>query len=393
MEYLILIQNLNSASGVCVKQVASELRMNGDRVWIITESPIGEENHHIISIHNKTSFNNNFSRLLHRIKTIFLYPIWPRQHILFYYKLYSVTKRFINNHKIDGIICVYNSVETLMVGHRIKTSNPHIKYIPYFLDALYGGQKPFLMTEKYKKRKALNVEGKLLENADQIIMMASSENAYIQDNITPSYLAKTTFLDIPLFCPVRYNINQRKFFPEDTVNLFYCGSMPNNVRNPRAFLDIFTIIDNDKFHLYLAGTSDYENLLIDAASKCSRIHLLGTISHSQAKEMIKEADMLINIGNSLPYMVPSKIFEYISYGKRVISTYRINNDPCIGYLNKYQSALLINENDDCYKSAKAIIDFYTSTSDYCSPSSEVFYRNSPQAFCKCISKLFNKQML
>lgn len=387
MNYLVLIQNLDSASGVCVKRIASEFRRNGDQLWIITESPIDREDKYIITIGNNKRYKNKFARILHRIKTLLLYPIWPRQRLFLYHRLYNASKEFIITRKIDAIICVYNSVEALMVGHRIKTENPRILYIPYFLDALYGGQKPYFMSETCKKRKALRVERRLLDNADQIIMMTPSKYAYERDNIQPKYLEKTIFLDIPLFCPIPYALSHKRYFPKDTINLFYCGSMPNNIRNPKALVEIFTRINDDKYHLYIAGPTDYDKLLVEASSRCNRIHLLGIISYEEAQVRIKEADILVNIGNTLSYMVPSKIFEYISYGKRIISTYRIKDDPCITYLNKYQNSLLINETDDYHKSAQLIVKFFMSTCDYCNTNLEVFYNNTPKAFYDCIKRL------
>ncbi len=167
--------------------------------------------------------------------------------------------------------------------------------------------------------------------------------------------------------------------------------MPNNIRNPKVFIDIFSKIDSDKYHLYFAGSTDYEKLLSEAAANCNRIHLLGIIDHSMAEDMMKEADFLLNIGNSLSYMVPSKIFEYISYGKRIISTYRIDDDPCIPYLKKYPSSLLINEHEDCALSARRIVEFFESSPNSCELDQAKFYKNTPIALYNSVNTLFDNR--
>ena len=53
---------------------------------------------------------------------------------------------------------------------------------------------------------------------------------------------------------------------------------------------------------------------------------MGRVSHTVAIQYMSEADFLLNIGNSISSMVPSKIFEYISTGKPIISIYSNIND-------------------------------------------------------------------
>ena len=67
--------------------------------------------------------------------------------------------------------------------------------------------------------------------------------------------------------------------------------------------------------------------------------------NEQIKMMQDEADILLNIGNTIPGMVPSKIFEYMSTGKPIISTSCIQNDPVITYLEHYGNAHVINEKE------------------------------------------------
>ena len=61
--------------------------------------------------------------------------------------------------------------------------------------------------------------------------------------------------------------------------------------------------------------------------------------------MMGEADFLLNFGNSLTYMTPCKIFEYASFGKPIISTMPIDNEPGSAYLKDYPLALLLRDSD------------------------------------------------
>ena len=61
---------------------------------------------------------------------------------------------------------------------------------------------------------------------------------------------------------------------------------------------------------------------------------------------LTEADFLLNIGNDMEYMLPSKIFEYMSYDKPILSSVKCEKDLSINYLKTYQKAHIFNEDDD-----------------------------------------------
>ena len=167
---------------------------------------------------------------------------------------------------------------------------------------------------------------------------------------------KTIYLDIPLYAPFDYS-SDKHFFPKEQFILFYAGTMPQGIRPPHYLLKLFNTIDDSRLHLYLAGNSDYINVLKEYAAKDSRIHIMGSLPHEQVVSLIKEADCLINIGNNLTNMVPCKIFEYMSYQKPIISTYRIDEDTCCPYIKTYGNSVLIDERLDIIQNACLIKNF------------------------------------
>ena len=86
-------------------------------------------------------------------------------------------------------------------------------------------------------------------------------------------------------------------------------------------------------------------------------------------------------------MTPSKIFEYISTGKPIISTAPIKEEPCIPYLTKYGNACIIYEDKNIDESV-ALITKFVSNAHNVDPVelSDIFYLNQPQAFLQVIDK-------
>lgn len=74
------------------------------------------------------------------------------------------------------------------------------------------------------------------------------------------------------------------------------------------------------------------------------IALHGSVSSEEAARARETADFLINIDNTNPLQVPSKIFEYISTGKPVVNFVFDDRSPILPYLRDYPLCLTINLN-------------------------------------------------
>ncbi len=336
----------------------------------------------------------------------------PFKRVIDYFKLYVPDKDIINERieqlyektiaevsrkRPDVLIASCGGVYTLEVGCRIKQQlNDGIVYVPYFLDALLSGFPLKFMSQKRHDKKNIDLENRLLSNADSIIMMkaAKKKHEYYRDRLC--FIDKVKYLDIPLYRP-QSNIQniERANFPNDQVVVFYVGSMPRRVRDPRYFMNLFCAMQNQKVHLYIAGKSAYMDDLKQFAEKDGRIHLLGTIPHEKAVEMQQEADFLLNIGNSLSSMIPSKVFEYMSTGKPIISTYRIDDDPIVAYLNYYQNALNINERNSFSDEAKRLDSFINlkneNNNSLSDKQREKLFDNTPDAVVEYLESLIKKE--
>lgn len=381
MRCLIVIPDMDSGSGSCVKEVAYKLLNSGHSVICLTNEDYKDE---ILDIRTYHFFKRRSSWRL-SLKRILLYPIWPFFSVRLYFCIKKSVQRIINTEQIDVIVAVYNPIESLLAIHFLRRRYG-FKYVAYFLDALYAGQKPRYMVETLKRKYALFWERHVLRNADLVIMMKAAENAYTQLKTNCEYLNRTVFLDLPLYVPYKITQSERTLFPRGQIVLFYAGALPNNIRDPRYLLELFSSANIPNCHLYIAGRGDYDIILNKYSQKCNNIHILGTITREEVKQRSLEADFLINIGNNLRNMVPSKIFEYMSTGKPIIATSKIPDDPSLLYLNQYPRALVLCENDRMDKNIILLNRFLNNKIDVTiAPGS--FELNRPETFVKHIERL------
>ena len=113
------------------------------------------------------------------------------------------------------------------------------------------------------------------------------------------------------------------------------------------------------------------------------MHYIGLLNHEQVIKYMQESDILINIGNNLTGMVPCKIFEYMSTGKPILTTIKIDDDPSTTYYKRYGKCLVIDERNHVDASVKQIVNFLRGLS--CnrmntSIDSSSMYLNTPGAF-------------
>jgi len=124
-----------------------------------------------------------------------------------------------------------------------------------------------------------------------------------------------------------------------------------------------------------------------------RIKHLGLMDHGSVLEMEKNAEYLVNIGNENPNLIPSKIFEYMRFGKPIISTYRTDNDTSLEPLKKYGNACFIDERLPAEDNARTLLDFINSENKKPISPEEMqkeFYLNTPTAFVDVINSLKEK---
>lgn len=347
MKILFIVEDLDGANGQCIKAVSREAVNKGHYVHILagiyTQRDVDYCGVNVAFPNTKAKNAGDMTKweyFLSKFKQFFHYPTWPLMDIGFLRTLQNEAFELFDKESFDIVVCTYGGISPIIIGHRLKKKNPDIKYVAYFLDAFYHGAGIKPLPSWYTNKVALTWERKLLGNADGVVKMKSVEPAY--SLLTEKFLNRTVYLDIPLFTPIEYS-PEKHFFPKDQKVIFFAGTMPQGIRPPHYFLQLFCKIKDPKLHLYFAGNSDYMDFIKECAARDPRIHIMGSLPHAQVISLMEEADYLLNIGNNLTNMVPCKIFEYMSYQKPIISTFRIDEDTCYPYIKTYGNAILIDE--------------------------------------------------
>lgn len=338
----------------------------------------------------KKKIISSFAAVMNKLKLFMSIPIWPLISPLYSNRLFKAAREICKGNKIDCIIPVYTQIDTLIAARKIKKQLPSIKYIPYFLDSFSGGYGPKIFSPEWTIKRGIKWEDKLLPDADRIVMMKSCEEHYKKYCADKPYYSKIQFLDLPLFIPC-HAVKDNSLFSKDKINLLYIGTIPVHIRNPEYFLKLFCKLPGDNIVLNIIGSCTAPELLRGFSEKDKRIHIGEAVNHKTALSMISLADFLVNFGNNNTHMTPCKIFEYMSYGKPIISVSPIKDEPSSKYLEKYPLSLIINEyENNAAEDIKKLNNFISQKpelgkSDF-DELNKLFYLNKPEAFIEVIKK-------
>ena len=395
------------ANGICCERVVAEMRARGYYVDVVAFAPQWPQNtaqwngikiEYIRgSMYYRTLRDGETGKLsgkalamkkkLCRLKDIVFTPFWPDNSKLCARQFLKKAEEMHRENPYDMVIGVVSPVSALSAAAMFKKRHPEVKMVAYFLDAVSGGVTPRALPQSVGRKLGLRWEKKCCEKADRIIVMQSHEGHHKKYSQQMPYYDRIRILDIPLLCPVESTADRED---DGKTHIVYIGSLNASIRNPAYILCLAKELPQN-IVLDFYGTVDNEELFAPYVN-CPQIKMHGQVSHDVAIAVQQKADFLLNIGNSNACMVPSKIFEYMSSRKPIITTYRIQDEPSLPYLRRYDACLMLEEREDAFpenlQKLLSFIETYRGRRANTDSILREFKNNMPEAFVDEIDRLF-----
>lgn len=125
---------------------------------------------------------------------------------------------------------------------------------------------------------------------------------------------------------------------DDRIDLLFCGWLYSDIRSPKFFLEIARHLD-DRFRLVFMGNEcDKLRERFDFDTE-AEVVTLPQQPYQVALNAMHDADILINIGNSVPVHMPSKTLEYMGTGKPIVNFHKLPDCPTLHYTRRYPLCL------------------------------------------------------
>lgn len=128
------------------------------------------------------------------------------------------------------------------------------------------------------------------------------------------------------------------------IDLLFCGWLYSDIRSPRYFLDLAKHLDEGFRITFMGKECDQLRARFDFETK-AEVVTLPQQPYEAALEAMASADILINIGNSVPVHMPSKTLEYINARKPIVNFHKLPDCPTLHYTRRYPLCLNLYEGD------------------------------------------------
>lgn len=282
----------------------------------------------------------------------------------------------INAQKFDVIVAVMGSFDVAAAAMIYKKKNPEVKLVVYQVDPCSTNEVSPPSTQK--EREAF--EGELYSVSDRIIttpILIEESKALYAKEITDKMIP----MEFPNVVPVEVGENKKT----SDICCLFTGNIYGDFRDPKYALRLFDKAElSIKFEVIGSVKPD-----IKSEFELHNVIYHGPKSLKETRAALANADILVNIGNSMLNQVPSKLFEYISYGKPIINICKNRNCPTLHYLEKYKYALNLFEEDDIFEEqVKMLNDFILENHKNRMTADEIM-----EAFETCTPQYCAEQML
>lgn len=256
----------------------------------------------------------------------------------------ALTNRILKlnlQYEFDVIVPVHSGLSVLLPTlSAFQSCSSKLALVPYFLDPLSTHQE-----SSWCKTSVFQIEKELYSNCAKAIV---TEEMYdeTRKSILSHFQSKLVPIKFPNVRPFHKEDSPDDiYFDRDFVNCSYIGTLNSAIRDARFILEMFSKSTDSKIRLNIVGETIGENKYIEIAKSIlhERLIVHGKVSAQAAENAIINSDVLINIGNCLSNMVPSKIFDYFSSGRPVVSTYKRHDCPSLKHTQKYPLCLNLFE--------------------------------------------------
>jgi hypothetical protein len=246
-----------------------------------------------------------------------------------------------NQNKFDAILSLSLPFKSHNLAYAIKQKlNNEVKWFAFEFDP-YTYVKELSLSKK-QQRQAFQDEYMTFDKCDALFLTPELCEFY-KDTPLKKFVSKAIPTCFAHLQPLKFSketstdiqLNKNK------INCLFLGKFYEEVRNPKFLLNIFSEIEPNVHLTCMTNVNEIDFTKYNVNKK--HVTLIPFQPRDVALNAMRQANILINIGNTVLGQIPAKSFEYMGSGKPIIHISKQKKDPSLIYLEKYPHVLVINE--------------------------------------------------
>lgn len=241
----------------------------------------------------------------------------PFKNFSRYRNLKKQLQNILSNSKFDFVFISEMHLPFVKLIKYIKKCNANCKIVLCVLDLpelMYLGSRKRPIYNFFKKREIKHLK-KFCDMVDVFYLL--SKHMMESKIITPN---KKVFVRETIIENIHANVFDSRYDHAKPI-VVYSGTLSKQF-GIEKLLKAFALRKSD-YELHIAGCGECQQLVVDAANRDSNLKFFGLLVGNNYKSFLKKADYFVNPRSDdnqfSKYSFPSKIGEYCSYKKPIIS--------------------------------------------------------------------------
>lgn len=328
--------------------------------------------------------------VMDRIQKTITIPLYPCISPLQLNRWENYAKQLYAKYRFDVVVAEHYGYNTLKTGLCLKKKYPSVKYVPLLWDPIDGQVITAKLPLSFTTKRIHQLELAVGNAADMVISTVAMKAYY--DSHGDAFDNKRKYLDIPsvIFPEDEVETSHIGLLNKDYINIVFSGYIDSH----RDINPVLDVLNNSKqapklnVVFFCKGVAKKDEAYWKDNFK-GKITFHGYIPLPELHTIYRHADYLLNISSINPNLIPSKIFEYMSYGKPIISTYFTNGDAAKKYLDIYPESIVINQQESEEENINKMEKFLVSNHPIVEFKTvqELFSLNTPEKFVEILREL------
>ncbi|MBK9337750.1 MAG: glycosyltransferase [Lewinellaceae bacterium] len=268
---------------------------------------------------------------------------FPDDACLWYFLARRKVRTLLAAQPFDALVSVSLPFTGHLVGMYARRCSPGVRWLADIGDPFTIQAQPLNNAFLYAHI-SRRLERTVLENADAVVVTNSGAvRAYREQfgDVTAR---------IGVVPPVWEQSKPQPFSVREGLNLGYFGALYTPVRTPDAFLGLLnkTIAARPEL-LGLLQVHFFGEVFPEFFEKLNRapgVQMHGLRARAEVQAAMRQMDVLVNIGNTTEYQLPSKVVDYLAAGKPVLHLSYTEHDPFLDFWGDTPGLLTVRVHHD-----------------------------------------------